>query len=252
MSGLPLRDGLTLAVASALGGALNSVAGGGSFLTFPALIVAGIDSITANATSAVVLWPASVASAWAYRRELPQDRRLLWVLGAASTAGGLAGAALLLRTSSTTFSALVPWLLLAAALVFTFGPRFVARAPSGRAAFALTALFQLVVATYGGYFGGGMGIIMLAAFAVMGVAGVHSMNALKNVLAVLINFAAIATFVVMGRVAWSPGVWMLGCAVAGGYGSARIARKLDAAWVRRFVLFVAWSMTALFFARTYG
>src|SRR5205823_1587533 len=120
MNGLSLRDCLALALASALGGALNSVAGGGSFLTFPALVVAGIDPITANATSAVVLWPASIASALAYRRELPADRRLLGVLGVASALGGFLGAVLLLETRSSTFAALVPWLLLAASLVFTF------------------------------------------------------------------------------------------------------------------------------------
>jgi uncharacterized membrane protein YfcA len=190
MNVLTLRDGAALAVASALGGALNSVAGGGSFLTFPALVVTGMDPITANATSAVVLWPASVASAFAYRRELPKDGRTLWVLGATSALGGLFGAVLLLRTRSSTFAALVPWLLLVAALVFTLAPRLISRAPSGRTAVAVTAVFQLVVSTYGGYFGGGMGILMLAAFSLMGVASLHSMNALKNVLAVLINFAA--------------------------------------------------------------
>jgi uncharacterized membrane protein YfcA len=250
---LSLGEVVALAVGSVLGGALNSVAGGGSFLTFPALLVTGIDPIVANATSAVVLWPASVASALAYRRELPKDRRLLAVLGVASAAGGLLGAVLLLRTKSSTFAALVPWLLLAASLVFTIGPRLVAGVRSTRShAGALTGLFQLAIALYGGYFGGGMGIVMLAAFALMGVAGVHSMNALKNVLAVLINFAAIATFVAMGRVDWSLGAWMLLCAAAGGYGSARIARRLDPKWVRRFVLLVAWSMTALFFVRSRG
>jgi uncharacterized membrane protein YfcA len=257
---MPFTNGLLLAVAASLGGALNSVAGGGSFLTFPALVVAGIDPVVANATSAVVLWPASVASAAAYRSELAQVRTILPPFGAASALGGFCGAALLLFTKSATFSLLVPWLLLVAALVFTFGPRFVRRkdAPALDLDPALhlkgvgPTIFQFCVALYGGYFGGGMGIVMLAAYALMGMTQVHSMNALKNALAVLINFAAILTFVVVGKIAWAPGLWMLGWATAGGYGAARFSRRLDAVWVRRFVVLVAWSMTVYFFIRAFG
>jgi uncharacterized membrane protein YfcA len=249
---MQFSNGLLLAAAASLGGALNSVAGGGSFLTFPALVVAGIDPITANATSSVVLWPASVASAVAYRAELDPVRRLLPSFGAVSLLGGFAGAALLLVTKSTTFARLVPWLLLVAALVFSFGKKLV-RAPSApRMTGKGGALFQFVVALYGGYFGGGMGIVMLAAYAAMGLPSIHSMNALKNALAVLINLAAIVTFVIMGKIDWAPGLWMLGWAAAGGYGVARFSRRIDAVWVRRFVVLVAWSMTAYFFYRAYG
>ena len=244
--------GVLLAVAASVGGALNSVAGGGSFLTFPALVVAGIDPVTANATSAVVLWPASVASAAAYRAELRNVRGLLPSFGAASALGGFAGAVLLLRTKSTTFAELVPWLLLVAALVFTLGPRLVRHDAPPRLTGAWGIFFQFCVALYGGYFGGGMGIVMLAAYSAMGMPSVHSMNALKNALAVLINLAAIATFVAMGKITWGPGLWMLGWATASGYASARFARKLDAIWVRRLVVLVAWSMTAYFFVRAYG
>jgi uncharacterized membrane protein YfcA len=248
---MQFSNGLLLAAAAGLGGALNSVAGGGSFLTFPALVVAGIDPITANATSSVVLWPASVASAVAYRTELGPVRRLLPRFGAVSAIGGFAGAALLLVTKSATFAQLVPWLLLVAATVFSFGQRLVRTQGPPRLTGNGAALFQLLVAVYGGYFGGGMGIVMLAAFAAMGLPSIHSMNALKNTLAVLINFAAIVTFVVVGRIEWAPGLWMLGWAAAGGYGAARFARRIDAAWVRRFVVLVAWSMTAYFFYRVY-
>ncbi|HVW27796.1 MAG TPA: sulfite exporter TauE/SafE family protein [Polyangiaceae bacterium] len=244
-------NGLLLAVAASVGGALNSVAGGGSFLTFPALVVAGIDPITANATSSVVLWPAAVASAFAYRSELVQVRRLLPSFGVVSALGGFAGAALLLGTKSATFSRLVPWLLLVAALVFTFGKRLVRARSTPRLTGAGGALFQFIVALYGGYFGGGMGIVMLAAYAAMGFSNIHAMNALKNTLAVLINFAAITTFIVMGKITWAPGLWMLGWATASGYGAARFSRRLDAAWVRRFVILVAWAMTAFFFFRAY-
>jgi hypothetical protein len=246
-------------VAASLGGALNSVAGGGSFLTFPALVVAGVDPITANATSAVVLWPASVASAAAYRSELAQVRPILPPFGVASAFGGFIGASLLLFTKSATFSLLVPWLLLVAATVFTLGPRLVRRKTEPgdatdtwrRLSGVGPTLFQFVVALYGGYFGGGMGIVMLAAYAAMGMTGVHTMNALKNALAVLINFAAIATFVAVGKITWGPGLWMLLWATLGGYAAARFSRRISGIWVRRFVIAVAWSMTAYFFFRAY-
>jgi uncharacterized membrane protein YfcA len=251
---MPASTSLLLAVAAALGGSLNSVAGGGSFLTFPALVVAGVDPVTANATSAVVLWPASVASALAYRNELDGVRSVLPRLGAASAAGGFAGAGLLLCTKSTTFAVLVPWLLLVAALVFTLGPKLVkpTSAPSAQLGSAASTAFQFSIALYGGYFGGGMGIVMLAAFAAMGVANLHAMNALKNALSVLINFAAIVTFVAVGKVAWGQGLWMLGWSTAGGYVFPRFARRLPSMWVRWFVVLVAWSMTSYFFARVYG
>jgi hypothetical protein len=187
-------------------------------------------------------------------------RRLLPSFGLASALGGFAGAALLLVTKSTTFSRLVPWLLLVAALVFTLGPRLV-RHNAGSAVAGEQApptagfgkiSFQFCVALYGGYFGGGMGIVMLAAYAAMGMTNVHAMNALKNALAVLINFAAIVAFVVAGKIAWGAGLWMLGWATAAGYGAARFSRRIDGVWVRRFVVLVAWSMTAYFFVRTFA
>jgi len=251
---MPTSTSPLLALAAVLGGSLNSVAGGGSFLTFPALVVAGIDPVTANATSAVVLWPASLASAFAYRSELTTVRGVLPRLGAASAAGGFVGAVLLLRTKSATFATLVPWLLLVAAVVFTLGPRLAkpTSTPKARLGNAVSAAFQFAIALYGGYFGGGMGIVMLAAFAVMGVGNLHAMNALKNALAVLINFTAIVTFVAVGKVAWAPGLWMLGWSTAGGYAFPRLARRLPSQWVRWFVVLVAWAMTSYFFLRVYG
>jgi uncharacterized membrane protein YfcA len=250
---MPTSHSSLLALAAVLGGSLNSIAGGGSFLTFPALVIAGVDPVTANATSAVVLWPASVASAFAYRSELAAVRGVVPRLGAASAAGGFAGAALLLYTKSTTFAALVPWLLLVAAMVFTVGPKLVktTSTPKVQLGSAASAVFQFSIALYGGYFGGGMGIVMLAAFAAMGVANFHSMNALKNALSVLINLAAIVTFVAVGKVAWAQGLWMLGWSTAGGYVFPRFARRLPSRWVRWFVVLVAWSMTSYFFVRVY-
>jgi uncharacterized protein len=251
-----LPEHLLLMAAAACGGALNSVAGGGSFISFPALLFVGIAPVTANATNAVALWPGSLAAAVAYRRELAEYRR--WFLGlfVIGISGGLLGAALLLRTSDALFARLIPYLLLVAALVFTFGPqlnqRIQAAAPgavSRRALTALGMLLLLVIATYGGYFGGGMGILLLATFSLLGMTNMHAMNALKNALATLINLVAICTFLWAARVALRPGLLMVVAATIGGYAGAASARRLPALWVRRFVLVVAWLMTAYFFVR---
>jgi uncharacterized membrane protein YfcA len=242
--------------ASALAGALNSVAGGGSFLSFPALLFAGVPPIVANATNAVALWPAGVASAVAYRKDLHTPRRTLLILGAASLAGGLAGALLLLKTPDQTFLRQLPWLLLAATLLFSAGPtvtKWLRREDeAGAAALVVTGLVQLVIGLYGGYFGGGMGILMLASMSILGMTEIHTMNGLKAVLGVLINGIAVLAFVVDGAVAWSPGFVMIVGGTLGGYAGASIARKLAPSWVRRFVLAIAWGMTAYFFVRPYG
>lgn len=236
---------LGLFVAGALGGALNSVAGGGSFLLFPALLVAGLPPVVANATTTVALWPAGISSAAAYRRELPRDRRELAVLGAASLVGGLAGAKLLLVTSDAAFVKLLPLLMLVASVVFTFGPRLTRR-NAGHMPLAFAAVLQLVIATYGGYFGGGMGILMLATFTLMGMRDMHVMNALKVVLGVLINGVAVVAFVIDGKVAaWGAVPAAVG-AVAGGFAGAALARRVDGKKVRVFVLVFAWTLTVWF------
>ena len=170
-----------LFIAAAVGGALNAVAGGGSFLTLPALIVAGVSPVVANATSTLALWPASLSSTVAYRRELRSSRQWLVVLGVTSVLGGLAGALLLVRTSDDAFLRLLPWLMLVAAATFTFGNRLrpapkagaarshpFERGAAWRPALLGVVLAQLLIATYGGYFGGGMGIMMLATMALAG------------------------------------------------------------------------------------
>jgi uncharacterized membrane protein YfcA len=249
----PLEYAL-LAVAAALGGSLNSVAGGGSFLTFPALVFVGVPPVVANATSAVALWPGSVAGAFAYREELPKLRGTLVPFAVVSALGGLAGAVLLVRTSDATFVALLPFLLLVASLVFTFGGSLTSRLGqhATRSARLAVLSLQLVVSVYGGYFGGGMGILMLAAFSAMGMTHIHTMNALKTVLATLINGVAIASFVAAGVVDWGPGLVMVTAGLAGGYLGADRARRLPPEQVRRFVLGVAWAMTAWFFWKAYG
>jgi uncharacterized membrane protein YfcA len=242
---------LLLFFAAAVGGALNSVAGGGSFVAFPALLFAGVAPVPANATNTIALWPGAVASAVAYRRELRDVRREVVPLGVAALVGGLAGS-LLLHTSERTFVVLIPWLLLFATVLFSFGGTVVKRLTGGaHAPLALAVVAQLAISVYGGYFGGGMGIMMLAVLSLLGMTHIHSMNALKNVLGVLINGVAVAAFVVAGAIVWSAGVVMIAGGIGGGYAGAAIARRVNPKHVRALVLLIAWAMTAYFFVRTY-
>ena len=264
-----------LFAAAFLGGALNSVAGGGSFLTLPALLYAGVAPVSANATSTFAMWPASLSSAVAYRREIGQAREWTLRLGFISLVGGLLGGLLLVRTSDESFIRLLPWLLLLATATFTFGGHVAAwtrRRSSARAVSPLAAAssghevgraagesavrpplwmlpLQLAIATYGGYFGGGMGIMMMAGMAIAGMTDIHEMNGLKTVLAIAINGVALATFIATGAIAWAPGVVMVAGGVAGGYLGASTARRVSAAQVRWFVIGIAWAMTVYFFVR---
>jgi uncharacterized membrane protein YfcA len=244
--------------AAFLANALNSVAGGGSFISFPALLFAGISPIVANATNTVGVWPGGVASAYAYRKDLQQPRAVLVALGVASFVGGGLGALLLLNTRETTFVHLIPWLLLLASTVFTFGSRVAAKLRArgaregGRFALVGATVFQLVVSTYGGYFGAGMGILMLAAFSLMGMTNMHAMNGFKAIFTTLINGVAVVAFVVAGAVAWGPAFVMIVGGTLGGFLGAKIARRVAPETVRKLVLAVAWGMTIYFFAKTYA
>jgi uncharacterized membrane protein YfcA len=239
---------VVLFFAAAVGGALNSVAGGGSFITLPALIYGGIPAVSANATSTMALWPGSVASAVAYRREITAGPRWLAVLGAVSLLGGLLGALLLVRTSDTSFLRLLPWLMLVAAATFTFGGSRRPDAPRARPIW-LVVLLQFAIAIYGGYFGGGMGIMMLATLALSGMTDIHEMNGLKSILGSAINGIALAEFVIAHAVAWGPGLVMIAGGIVGGYAGASLARRIERRHVRIFVIVIAWSMTFYFFMR---
>ncbi len=251
---------ILLFLAAAVAGALNSVAGGGSFISFPALVFAGVDQKIANATNTVALWPGSVASVGAYRAELAARKHELLSLGTVSVIGGVLGAELLLHTSKQAFVRLLPFLLLAATLLFTFGGKVtkriqarVGRRVRGPAWIGLAGvtLLQLVIATYGGYFGGGIGILMLASLALMGMDNIHAMNALKTVLASLINGVAVALFIAAGVVVWPQACVMIVGAIAGGYGGAYYAQKIAPARVRSVVIAVGFGMTGYFFWTTY-
>jgi uncharacterized membrane protein YfcA len=254
---------LFLFAAALVGGALNAVAGGGSFIGVPALLSIGIAPVAANATTTLAMWPGSLSSAVAYRREIVRARHWLITLGAASLVGGLVGGWLLIRTPDQRFLRLLPWLMLAASVTFTVGGRVADRllrpakhrgseapdAPRAPRAPVWILLFQLAIAIYGGYFGGGMGIMMLAAFSIAGMSDIHEMNGLKTLLAVAINGVALVEFIVTGAIAWAPGLIMVAGGIVGGYYGAFLARKIEGVVVRAIVIVIAWTMTAYFFVR---
>ncbi len=226
-------------------------------MSFPSLLFTGVAPVTANATNTVALWVGMTASGGAYRKRLNISRRVMVPLVVMSVIGGLAGAVLLIKTPAQTFLRVLPWLLLGATLLFAFGKHLTGRisasighAASGQA-LAAASLFELIVAVYGGYFGGGIGIMNLAMFAAMGMTDIHEMNALKVVLGAIINGVAAVTFVVTGAVAWPQAAVMTAGAVGGGYLSAHYSQRLPQTWVRRFVILSGTAMTIYFFLRAY-
>jgi uncharacterized protein len=248
-----------LFLAAILGGTLNAVAGGGSFITFPSLIFSGIGAINANATSTAALWPGSLASLWAYRKELAtQQRGFLFVLGGTSLIGGILGALLLLNTPASTFVHLIPYLLLLATLLFAFSgqitkllhTRNVEKTRISRSGLVGIAFLQLIIAIYGGYFGAGIGILMLATLGLMGMDNIHEMNAVKTLLTILINGVAVIAFIIAGIIVWAQAMIMLAGAIIGGYVAAYFARKIDQKYVRGFVIVVGLSLTIYFFFST--
>jgi uncharacterized membrane protein YfcA len=243
-------------VAAFLAGAINSVAGGGTLVSFPALIWLGLNSVSANATSTVAIWPGTVGSAWGYRRELRDaEPRFRWLI-VPSLVGGIAGALLLRFTPPSIFDRLVPFLILFATLLF------MAQEPVQRMLKTADAdahkstkwlvgalLFQLGVGIYGGYFGAGIGILMLAALSILGLNDIHEMNSLKVVFGGSINGIAAAYFIWARMVDWRYVLIMAVAAIAGGYGGAGVARKLGRTAVRRIVIAIGFGMAVSLFIK---
>jgi uncharacterized protein len=254
---LTLSQAIFLFFAGALAGAMNAVAGGGSFVAFPALLFTGVAPVPANATNTLALWIGTVSSGGAYRKRLDMPRRILIPLLVMSLIGGLVGALLLIKTPAHTFLRLIPWLMLAATLLFAFGKHLTGRISAGishnasNAAVVGASLFELVVAIYGGYFGGGIGIMNLAMFAALGMTDIHAMNALKIAVVSVINGVAAVTFIVTKAIVWPQALVMIAGASVGGYASAHYAQKLPHQMVRAIVLVVGVSMTIYFFAKAY-
>jgi uncharacterized protein len=254
---LSLQQAIFLFAAGVLGGALNAVAGGGSFISFPALLFTGVAPVPANATNTLALWVGVTASGGAYRKQMKVKIRVLLPLLLTSIIGGLAGAFLLIHTPGETFLRVVPWLLLGATLLFAFGGHLTRRISSRvfheatASAIVVAMIFELFVAIYGGYFGGGIGIMNLAMLAALGMTDIHAMNALKVVLGAAINGVATITFVVTRAIVWPQAIAVTAGAVLGGYASAHYAQKVPQAWIRRFVITVGIAMTAYFFWNAY-
>lgn len=254
---MSLQQAIFLFFAAAIGGAINAVAGGGSFVAFPALLFTGVPPVPANATNTLALWVGTTASGGAYRKQLGIPRRVMIPLLVTSVIGGVAGAFLLIKTPAQTFLRVLPWLLLGATLLFAFGKHLTGRISAGishessNAAVTGAAIFELGVAVYGGYFGGGLGIVNLAMLAALGMTDIHAMNKLKVILGAVINGVAAVAFIATGFILWRQAGVMTAGAIIGGYGSAHYAQKLPQAWIRVFVIVIGALMTIYFFVRAY-
>ena len=256
-----------LCLAALLAGIVNALAGGGTLLTFPALVAAlgpeyGVAAaVMANGTSTVALAPASFSSAWAFRREISKVRRWLALLILPSLVGGSVGSLLVIINPERYFALLVPWLILTAATLFALQPWITRRLASGdptehrepsRNAMAALFVAQFLIGLYGGYFGAGIGILMLSSLALMGMTDIHEMNALKTVLAGCINGMAVLIFIYYGKVHWPLALAMMAAAILGGYLGARFGRKLQQKYVRWFVIAVGFGLASYYFGKQFG
>jgi len=245
---------LLIVVAAVVGGVLNSIAGGGTLLTFPALVGLGVPALVANATSTVALWPGAVASMWGYSDLLVGMRAWVTRIAIPSVIGGLVGALLLIATPPSRFDAIVPWLVLGATLLFVaqkpLAQRLTRLRPpsasdgddqaSDRAVAPTNTVvaYQFAVAVYGGYFGAGMGILMLAALGFTGFRNIHRMNGLKNWGGLCANAVAALTFAFSGLVSWPVASAMAIGATLGGYGGSRLAQRVSQARVRQAIVVI--------------
>ncbi len=253
-----LHASLILFFAAFGAGVLNSIFGGGSFLSFPTLLLTGVPPIHANATNTAALWPGTVASTAAYRREVAAHARLLPLLTMVGAAGGIIGAKILLRTPQSIFMRLIPWLLLVGTLFFVYGVRIARwvrertqhRPRVSAATRAVTVVLLLLISIYIGYFGAGVGILVVAVFALMGLESMHAINGLRTYLVSVANLVAIVTFIAAGAVLWPQALVMVTGAALGGYGGAHYAQKMDPRRVRQFVIFIGFATSAYFFIRT--
>jgi uncharacterized membrane protein YfcA len=248
---------LLLVAAAYAAGVMNAMAGGGTILTFPALIAVGLPAIAANATSTVALLPGTVASFLGYRHELRDHAHWFRKLLLPSVLGGAIGSVLLLRTPEGTFAFLAPLLVLFATVLFVLqglvarrlapGQRATGKSEPGAGRWALAALLQLGVAIYGGYFGAGIGILMLALLGWLGVANIHAANGLKNFFGFCINSVAAAWFVIQGAVVWPAALVVVVGATLGGYSGARFARRIGRDKARAAVVVIGLLVTAILF-----
>ena len=243
-------DTILLAIAAFSAGVLNTVAGGGTFLTFPALVYTGVPVVAANATSAVAVFPGYLGGAAGFRNEIAAyDRRRLIKIIVATAVGGLIGSLLLLVSSNQAFSFVVPFLLMAATFAFAFGEKIQVWAQRRRVGKPEGWLSTVIVSIYGGYFNGGLGIVLLALFSAWGMRDLNVMNGLKNALSFILSAVSVITFAVAGLVAWPQAILMMVAATIGGYAGAPLARMLPHQVVRGIVIVVGVVMSAIFLFR---
>jgi uncharacterized membrane protein YfcA len=247
----PMASYLLLLVAALAAGLVNSVAGGGMFITFPALVFTGVPSIIANASSTTAIIPGILASAWAYRDDFRKSKDFPFLpLLITSLIGGMAGALLLLFTPQKTFDSVMPWLMLGATLLFTFGPRI---APILKRWIHIgpvtVVVVQIFIAIYGGYFGGAIGIMMLATWTVFGLTDIHVMNANRTVMGAAANIVAVVLFAIARKIWWPQTIVMLIGTSIGGYIGARSVKKVNPIYVRALVTVVSGAITIAFFLR---
>jgi uncharacterized membrane protein YfcA len=251
----PLLESIWLMFASLVAGMLNAVAGGGSILSFPALLGTGVRPIQANATNTVALWPGQFTSIAGYREDLKGHGRMLAPVAVCAVVGGLGGALLLLHTRQATFLRLVPWLLLVASLLFALSGRigsWIASRGSTRGdhpSYLPLCGALVLVCTYIGYFGAGAGFLIMSMLAIFGIEDIRNINALKVVATTIANGIAVLTFIVERQVVWREGLIMMATAALGGYLSARISRRFNPRLMRVLVVVLGLSMSAYFFVR---
>ena len=253
---------LFLCVAAFFAGAINSIAGGGTLLTFPALTwilgSSAAAAVAANATSTVALFPGSIAAVWGYRREMAPVRQWIVPLMIPSILGSVVGTWLVVTQPERIFQDMVPWLILTASALFLLQPAITRwtgigkpHAQPNRTTLAGIVAFQALVALYGGYFGAGIGILMLSSLALMGLGDIHQMNALKSILASAINGTAVVMFIANGRVDWRYAVPMIVAGIAGGWAGASVSRRLDKNVVRWVVIAIGFGLSTYYFTRVY-
>ena len=254
--------GLLLVAGGAfLAGAMNALAGGGTFFSFPALLAAGVPPITANASNTVALWPASLSGAWVYRRELAKHHDWVVALTIVAAIGGVAGGLLLLVISNKAFTQLIPWLLLLATVLFAFSRQISRCVVHFKNRMGIHQIddqphskgglfFQFLVTVYGGFFGAGQGILTLAALAIQGIEDIQEINALKNWISAVTYTVSALTFIIAGAISWPYTLLMVFTATLGGFAGARIARYLPALWLKRIVIGVGSIMTVIYFFKT--
>jgi uncharacterized protein len=243
-----LQHSLLVFVTALVAGGINSVAGGGSLLTFPTLIWLGVPSINANATNTVAIWPGTLGSVWGYRRDLRGIDPRVYTLIVPSVVGGAAGAVLLYRTPPSVFDVIVPVLVGFATFLFMVQEplqrrfKWAMRHDAGSHWLSWTMFYQFLVGVYGGYFGAGIGILMLAALSLMGHTDIHQMNGLKNLLATCINAIAAIYFMFAGLVFWNDAIVMAAGTIIGGVGGAMLARRMNRDAVRRLVVVIGFAL----------